>query len=142
MDLRTRALIDLPVKDGEGALTVDFATVKPVRCRDWRTGRYYNEILVCGVENIVWDRLNNGVMPVNVKHFLVGGDDVDNVVGVAVKDSGTADGSKATCRIKLSELDTDKPYVDKIQAGFLKGVSVGYIVHTWERILHEDDTVD
>lgn len=123
----TRAAEMRPASFDEAQNTVEvvWTTGAAVRRYDWRSGRYYQEILEVSPKAVRLDRLNAGA-PLLDTH-----DDsaLAQVVGAVVPGSAKIADGVGIARVKLSSAAADADIVSKIRDGIIRNVSVGYAIH-------------
>jgi HK97 family phage prohead protease len=116
--------------EGSRVVELSFSSENPVRRYDWWNDREYDEILGHGKENADLSRLNEmGVVLYNHNP-----NDVRNVVGRVLE--AWVDEKDKKCRARV-EFDADESadlVFSKVQAGTIRGVSVGYRVDRWEQV--------
>lgn len=106
---------------------ISFSSESPVRRFDWRNGEWYDEILGHEAGNVDLTRLQTlGVALFN--------HDCNKVVG-AVQDA-QLDTAAHKCSAVIS-FDTDdfaETIFAKVKRGTLKGISVGYVINSFEEV--------
>jgi len=108
--------------------TIDlcFTTGATVFRRSWYED--YNEELVVTPEAVRMDRLNSGAPLLN-SHYSV------NLFGVmGVVERGWIQDGKGYCTVRFSEREDVAPFIQDVIGGIIRNVSVGYQVHTFEKI--------
>ena len=109
-------------------IDVVVSTGAAVRRYDWWNGEYYDEELVIADSAIRMDRLNNGAAVLNVHSQW----DLGDQIGV-VERSWLEDG-KLMATLRLSARDDIAGVVQDIADGIIRNISVGYIVHVYEKL--------
>jgi HK97 family phage prohead protease len=124
--------------EGSRVVELSFSSDNPVRRYDWWNDREYDEILGHAKDNVDLSRLNEmGVVLYNHNP-----DDVRNVVGRVLE--AWVDEKDKKCRARV-EFDADESadlVFRKVQAGTIRGVSVGYRVDRWEQVDEGVTTTD
>lgn len=134
-EYRGRALVQPGTLDKEKrTFEVVFATEYPVKRYSWSLDGYYNEVLDCRADAVLTDRLDNGA-PFLRDH---NGWNIDAQLGVI--ESYRFEGGKGYATIRLSQRDDVQKYVQDIEDGILRNISVGYKVHRYEKqVVGEND---
>lgn len=111
--------------EAENTIEVVWTTGAAVRRYDWRSGRYYQEVLEVSPKAVRLDRLNAGAP------FLDTHDDwsLSTVLGSVVPGSARIENGVGVAKIKLSRAEADKAAIEKIKDGIIRNVSVGYAIH-------------
>ena len=112
---------------GNRTVKISFSSETPVRRFDWRSGEWYDEIL--GHENGNVDLLRLQSLGVALFNH-----DCNKVIG-AVQDAAL-DVSAHRCSAVIS-FDTDdfaETIFRKVQRGTLKGISIGYVINSFEEV--------
>lgn len=124
--------------ESDNTIEVVWTTGASVRRRDWRTGRFYNEILELKPGSVRLDRLNAGAP------FLDTHDDwsLRSVIGAVAPGSAKVEGGKGLARVKLSRAPDDAAIVEKIRDGIIRNISVGYAIHRVEKTDADGDGQD
>jgi HK97 family phage prohead protease len=124
--------------EGSRVVELSFSSDNPVRRYDWWNDREYDEILGHAKDNVDLSRLNEmGVVLYNHNP-----NDVRNVVGRVLE--AWVDEKDKKCRARV-EFDADESadlVFRKVQAGTIRGVSVGYRVDRWEQVDEGVTTTD
>lgn len=107
---------------------VVWTTGAKVKRSPWFGEPYYEELSL-KPENIRMDFLNSGKAPFLAVHRQ---GDLDCVIGVVEKAWLTATDGRALIRFSERE-DVEKIWLD-VKGGILRGISVGYLVHRFERM--------
>lgn len=121
----------------EAARTVDisFSSEAPVKRYDWLKGCYYDEILGHDAGNVDLSRLQNmGVALFNHNR--------DQVIGAIIEP--ILDSVAHRCKAKI-RFDTDnfsETIYQKVKAGTLKGISVGYHIDNMEIVADGKKSAD
>lgn len=109
--------IEVVVSTGARRATFDFMS--------WRD---IDEELEVSAAAIRMDRLNAGA-PVLDSHQA---EELENVIGVVVPGSARIEGGALIATLQLSARESIAEVVADIQAGIIRNISVGYIVHAYE----------
>lgn len=129
---QTRSASFAPPTANAEKRTVDltWSTGAKVRRTDWWSGEQFDEVLAMGAENVRMGRLNNGAPFLRDHHASTG-----NVMGV-VESARLVNGEGvATIRFAPAGVDPDADKLfEKIRAGIVQNVSVGYRVHKTEMV--------
>jgi hypothetical protein len=106
------------------------ATVRRAKF-DWNDGlQEYDEQLIVGASAVRLDRLNSGA-PFLDTH---GSWSLASVIGCVIPGSARLENGRGLARVQLSRAPADAAAVQKIADGIIRNVSVGYKIHTVERI--------
>lgn len=126
--MRTRNLKLDPgsYNETDNTIEVVVATEAPMRCMDWG-GITWDEILLCRDDAVDLARLNSGAPFLNAHNAW----NLSAILGVVVPGSARTENGQLLARIQLSSADVDKAIVDKIKAGLIRNISVGYNVSRW-----------
>ncbi|MCG2614890.1 Mu-like prophage major head subunit gpT family protein [Terrimonas sp. NA20] len=131
-----RAKIDTTKIDNENkTFPVVFATETPVFRRHWEEN--FNEILSCKKEHMRTERMDNGVCPLLDNHDMYSG--VIRQYGKLLSYE-IVDG-EVRGLIQFSSREEFKGVWDDIVSGIISGISVRYIVHTYQREITENKEV-
>ncbi|MDR6304936.1 HK97 family phage prohead protease [Nitrobacter vulgaris] len=122
----------------DNSVEVVWTTGATVRRFDWRTDRFYSEVLVVTPSAVRLDRLNAGAPFLNTHSDS----DLSDVIGSVVPGSAKLKGGKGIARIRLSNASSDADIVSKIRDGIIRNVSVGYIIHRVEKTENVDGADD
>lgn len=116
------------------ARTVDlvWSTGAEVLRQDWWTGKRYKESLSLDPAHVRMDRLNSGA-PVLDTH-----DTYSLAAVIGVVQSATVDGSEGRATVRFARTPEVDPIWAKVEQGIVRNVSVGYRVHTYEKIESDD----
>ena len=95
---------------------------------DWGSWRDVDEELVVSEAAIRFDRLNAGA-PVLNSHRA---EELEDQIGVVVPGSARIEGGALIATLQLSARESIAEVVADIQAGIIRNISVGYIVHAYE----------
>jgi hypothetical protein len=109
-------------------IDVVVSTGAAVRRYDWWHGEYYDEELVIADDAIRMERLNNGAAVLNVHSQWDLGDQIGVVERAWVEDG------KLMATLRLSARDDIAGIVQDIADGIIRNISVGYIVHVYEKL--------
>lgn len=124
--------------EADNTIEVIWTTGAAVRRRDWRSGRFYQEVLEVSPQAVRLDRLNAGA-PLLDTH-----DDwsLRSVIGSVVPGSAKLEGGKGFARVKLSRAAEDAAIVEKIKDGIIRNISVGYAIHRVQKTESDVDGAD
>lgn len=116
------------------ARTVDlvWSTGSEVLRQDWWTGKRYKEYLSLDPAHVRMERLNGGA-PVLDTHDTWS---LASVIGVV--QSATVDGNEGRATVRFARTPEVDPIWAKVEQGIVRNVSVGYRVHTYEKIESDD----
>lgn len=115
-------------------MEVCFATgARGLRQSFW-AGTFYEELSM-DASAIRFDRLNNGA-PVLDSHNST---ELEAVIGVV--ENGYVDGGQAIAKIRFAKDEDSQKVVSKIRDGIISKLSVGYMVHKYERLVDAADGV-
>jgi Caudovirus prohead serine protease len=129
MPLQTRAGTVNGAVPATRSVNIVWSTGATVKRFDWWSGTAYLEELSLDRAHVRLDRLNNGanVLDTHAQARL------QNILGVVERGSASVDGKAGRCRATFSS----RPEVDAvwqdIEAGIIGSVSVGYVVHRYEK---------
>lgn len=130
--LNIRAAVDASsFNESDGTFEVVWSTGAKGLRRDFWTGERFYESLSLDPAHVRMDRLNNGA-PYLAAHAAYS---LSNVIGVVER--AWLNDSQGHAKIRLSKREAVQPIKQDIQDGILRNVSVGYDVHTYERIRSE-----
>jgi hypothetical protein len=118
----------------DNSVEVVWTTGAPVRRFDWRTDRFYSEVLLVTPAAVRLDRLNSGALFLNTHSDS----DLSDVIGSVVPGSAKLEAGKGTARVRLSNAAGDADIVSKIRDGIIRNVSVGYAIHRVEKTKNID----
>lgn len=116
------------------ARTVDlvWSTGAEVLRQDWWTGKRYKESLSLDPAHVRMDRLNGGA-PVLDTH-----DTYSLAAVIGVVQSATVDGTEGRATVRFARTPEVDPIWAKVEQGIVRNVSVGYRVHTYEKMESDD----
>lgn len=118
--------IDGKADGGNRSVKISFSSETPVRRFDWRSGEWYDEILGHEDGNVDLTRLQNlGVALFN--------HDCNKVIG-AVQEARLDAGHKCSAVISFDTDDFAETIFQKVQRGTLKGISIGYVINSFEEV--------
>lgn len=103
---------------------------------DWWDGEYYEEELSLEPGAVRLDRLNAGACFIDSHKTR----DLSNVLGSVIPGTAVIANGEGVARVRLATTPDVKDRVDKIIAGHIRGVSVGYMVHKYVRTEEEGKT--
>lgn len=103
---------------------------------DWWDGEYYEEELSLEPGAVRLDRLNAGACFIDSHKTR----DLSNVLGSVIPGTAVIANGEGLARVRLATTPDVKDRVDKIIAGHIRGVSVGYMVHKYVRTEEEGKT--
>ncbi|HHQ14123.1 MAG TPA: peptidase U35 [Chromatiales bacterium] len=112
--------------------TVVFSTGARVLRKPFLEEPFFEELSL-DPTHVRLDRLNNGA-PLLDSHKR---GDLSGQIGVV--ESATVDGKQGTAVIRFSDREDVRPVFDDVQAGVVRNVSIGYVVHAWRDITGPDD---
>jgi HK97 family phage prohead protease len=118
----------------DNSVEVVWTTGAAVRRFDWRTDRFYSEVLVVTPDAVRLDRLNAGAPFLNTHSDS----SLSDVIGSVVPGSAKLEGGKGLARVRLSNAAGDADVVSKIRDGIIRNISVGYAVHRVEKTENVD----
>jgi phage head maturation protease len=95
---------------------------------DWASWREIDEELVVSPAAMRLDRLNAGAPVLNTHSAY----ELDDVLGVVVPGSARIEAGQAMATLQLSARESIAEIVADIQAGIIRNISVGYMVHAYE----------
>ncbi|HEV7434347.1 MAG TPA: HK97 family phage prohead protease [Pseudorhizobium sp.] len=124
--------------ESDNSVEVIFTAGAAVRRHDWRTDRFYSEVLEVTPKAVRLDRLNAGASFLNSHD----GSDLKSVIGSVVPGSARVENGKGFARVRLSNAPGDADIVSKIRDGIVRNVSVGYMSHKVERTQSDDGQDD
>lgn len=135
IDVQLRKASFAPNSYDEKSRTVEllWSTGAQVRRYDWLRYEEYIEELSLDPKNIRMDRLNSGAPLLNT-HRRYG---LDDVLGVVEKAWVGEDGARSL--VKFSQRADVEPIVKDVRDNIIRNVSVGYVVHKYERIKAEKE---
>lgn len=116
--------------EADNSIEVIWTTGASVRRRDWRTGAYYNEVLVVTSASVRLGRLNSGAPLLDTHNDW----SLRSVIGSIVPGSAKLSDGKGVARVQLSKAPGDADIVSKIRDGIIRNISVGYAIHRVEKI--------
>lgn len=114
----------------DNSVEVIWTTGAPVRRFDRSEGRFYDELLVVEDGAIRLGRLNNGAPFLDTHNDF----NLSSVIGVVETGSAKLRDRKGYARIRLSVAKGHRDIVANIKAGIIMNISVGYRIHTIEKI--------
>lgn len=97
---------------------------------DWWDREHYNEELSMEDSAVRLDRLNAGAALLDTHNQW----QLSSVIGSVVPDSARLEGGQGIATIRLADTADVKDITDKIIAGHIRNISVGYMVHQYTRI--------
>jgi hypothetical protein len=134
----TKKQTGLPMQTREAPLTsfseetrtadLVWTTGAKVRRFDWWEGRAYYEELSLDPEHVRMGRLESGQAPLLDSH---GGWSLRGVLGVV--EQATLKGKEGRATVRFSARDDVAPIVQDVRDGIIRNVSVGYVIHKFER---------
>lgn len=110
-----------------GTVELCFTTGASVRRFDLWQGVEYDEVLDVSPKSVRMDRLTSGAAPLLNSHES---EDLDCVIG-SITEAWIKDGN-GYARARLSSIEEHAGIVANVQAGVIRNVSFGYIVHRFE----------
>lgn len=117
------------------SVEIAIATDRPVRMRRWGDmGREdYDEVLVMTEESCGRARLDSGAMPLLLEHVPSATRQIGRFLPGTARFEVGADGlTSLLARCQLSDVEEDRPAVERILSGITRSVSVGYRVTATE----------
>lgn len=115
-----------------GTVELVWTSGATVRRQGW--GGAWDEELVVSAEAVDLSRLRSGRAPLLAAHRAY---DLKDVIGV-VEDAWLAPapggGLEGRARVRFSDRDDVQPVIADVQAGILRSVSVGYVIHKADQI--------
>jgi HK97 family phage prohead protease len=135
-----RAARTLPdtFNESDNSFEVCWTTGAAVTRFDWYDGEYYDETLSLAPGAVRLERLNDSG-PVLDSHR---DDGLGGLVGSIVPGSARIEGGKGLARVRLADSPDVANVVAKVKGGHLRKVSVGYMVHQYERIEKEGERAE
>jgi hypothetical protein len=128
---------DLSAAEPSSVFSIVFSTGERVRRCDVFNDVIYDEELIIGSSSIRVARLNSGA-PVLDTHEQT---TLSNVIGVVVPGSVRIENGIARAFIKLDSGPENSSTIRKIRDGIIRNVSVGYVVHKFEVVCEDDNSV-
>lgn len=117
-------------EDASNSVEVIWTTGATVRRFDWREENFYDEELVVGPANVRLDRLNNGAPLLDTHND----GSLKSVIGTVVPGSAELRGGRGFARVALSVANEHSGIVANIKAGVIRSISVGYRIHSIQKI--------
>lgn len=111
---QTRA-IQAQTISNDGIVSIAFASEFPVQREV--NGKIYDEVLLCGTDNVDLSRVNQNMCPLLIDH------DQERQIGSVLNASIDAD---RVARAEVSFYDTESYIYDMVKKGMRDGISVGY----------------
>ncbi|EEW7495325.1 phage major capsid protein [Escherichia albertii] len=111
---QTRA-IQAQTISNDGIVSIAFASEFPVQREI--NGKVYDEVLLCGTDNVDLSRINQYMCPLLIDH------DQEKQIGSVLNASIDAD---RVARAEVSFYDTESYIYDMVKKGMRDGISVGY----------------
>lgn len=136
LPLQTRAALCRSYDAESREFDMVITTAAPVRRRDYRTGRAYDEVLSMSDGAVRLDRAQT-VAPILDSHSSWR---ITDAVGAIVPGSVRVDGDALVGRGRLTSADDAMPARQRLADGTIRTVSAGYIVHDWEVTRAATDT--
>lgn len=136
VDTFHRAARTLPASfdENDNSFEICWTTGAAVTRFDWYDGEYYDETLSLAPGAVRLGRLNDGG-PVLDSHREGG---IASLLGSIVPGSARIEGGQGLARVRLADGPDMAGVVAKVRGGHLRKISVGYMVHVYERIAHDD----
>ena len=100
---------------------------------DWWDDEFYDETLATDDSAVRLERLNAGA-PALLDHVTRS----EALIGSVVPGSARMLKGKGIARVRLADTPDVADAVAKVKAGHLRNISVGYVVHTYERHTYSD----
>ncbi len=120
-------------RESDHSIEIVWSTGAAVRRRG-RDGNYFDEILSLDPAHVRLERLNAGAPFLNTHNDS----NLSAVLGSVIPGSARIAAGKGVARVALSKAPADADHVLKIRDGVIRNISVGYAIHSVERI--ETDT--
>lgn len=120
--------------EADNSFEVCWTTGAAVTRFDWYDGEYYDETLSLARGAVRLDRLNDSG-PVLDSHR---DDGLAGLLGSIVPGTARIQDGKGLARVRLADSPDLASVIAKVKGGHLRKVSVGYMVHVFERIEHGD----
>jgi hypothetical protein len=127
MPLQTRLAPIAGVDAKTRTANLVWSTGARVRRQDFWTGEQYFEELSMDAAHIRMDRLNRGAPLLNAHNRY----DLQGVIGVV--ENATVSQGEGRAAVRFSERADVQPIFNDVAGGIIRNVSVGYIVHKYER---------
>lgn len=121
--------------EADNSFEVCWSTGAAVTRLDWFDGEYYDETLSLQPGAVRLDRLNDSGPVLDCHNDM----QVGGLVGSVVPGSARIANGQGIARVRLADSADVAAIVAKVKAGHLNKVSVGYRVHTYERIEREGE---
>lgn len=137
LGMHTRAAHMEPATADAERRTVDLIWTRGARIRryDYRRDIQFWEELSLDPGHVRLERLNAGA-PLLDSHSRWS---LENVIGVV--EEASVDGEQGVGRVRFSERDEVEPIWKDVQAGIIRSVSHGYVVHQYRDITGPDDEI-
>lgn len=130
-DLRMEGTPD----DTSRTVSISFSSEAPVKRFDWREGKEYDEILGHDAGNVDLTRLQNlGVALFN--------HDRDKVIGAIIEPELDVNEHRCKAKIRFDTDDFAEMIYQKVKAGTLRGISVGYTISNMEIVADGKKSAD
>lgn len=129
LPLQTRAAAVTGVADGSRTVNLVWSTGAPAKRFDFWTGTYYMEELSLDPAHVRLDRMNSGANLLNTHAQS----DLSAVLGVVEPGSAAIVNGEGVCQVRFSERADVEPYFRDVSTGIIRNVSVGYIVHQYQK---------
>ncbi len=127
----------VPAGEGEAPAENEFEVVlstgATVRREIWWSGKRYDEELVIGEKAVRTARLNGGASVLNSHRSW----DLGDVIGAMVRGSVKIVKGELVGRVRIDDGPETAAILRKIKNGFVRYVSVGYVVHRYTKIERE-----
>ena len=115
-------------READNSIEIIWTTGAAVRRRG--LDGFYDELLSLAPGHVRLGRLNSGAPFLNTHRD----GNLSDVLGAVVAGSAKIVAGKGLARIKLSTAPGDADHVQKIKDGVVRNISVGYAIHSAERI--------
>lgn len=128
--LRGATVLPASFNEADNSFEVCWTTGAAVKRFDWIDGEFYDETLSVKPGAVRLERLDDRGPFLNSHQQ----DDVNALLGSVVPGSIRLQGGNGYARVQMATSADVKNVTDKIKGGHLRKVSVGYMVHVYERI--------
>jgi len=121
--------------EADRTLDVVWSTGAAVMRFDWWDGEYYSEELSMKPDAVRLERLNAGAALLDTHDSW----QLRSVIGSVVPGSARIEAGKGIATVRLADTDDVRDITDKIIAGHIRNISIGYMVHQYTRIEKEGE---
>lgn len=129
MPMQVRAMPISGVDKEKRTCEMVFSTGAAVRRRDWWTGERYMEVLSLEPGHVRMDRFKNGAVNIIDTHDQWS---IKSILGIA--EDASVDGKEGRCTGRFSSRADVEPFFQDVADAIIRNISVGYIVHRYEKI--------